>query len=396
MPGYALAISRAKQKPPQMYRNIPKRERNCTMSRRTLLVTTALLAILLALPPAGRAQAKKIKVAFVLLWTIDDQGWTTAAYNGIEYLKKQLGDQITVSYTEKVRGADAERVIREYARKGYDIIFGTTFEYMDPMLMVARDFPKTIFEHCSGYKTAPNMGNYFARMYQGEFLSGYMAGLMGFKNVGTVATNPIPEPIRGINAFTIGLLKGLKESGRSYDAAHVNTVVWLKAWRDPINETTLAETLISRKHDLIRQMADTPDSSLAACAKGVPAIGYGSDAAKYGAKCTLVSPIWNWGPYFVRVVRQVQNHAWKPNAYWGGFDHHEILLTAFNPSVPPAVRQKVLAQKAFLEKGVDNIFTGPLYDQHGKLRVPAGSKASDKELLTMRWLIKGVSGRIPD
>ncbi len=366
------------------------------MNRRTLLAITAILSILLAFPPAGRAQAKRIKVAFALLWTIDDQGWTTAAYNGIEYLKKQLGDQITVSYTEKVRAADAERVIRGYARKGYDIIFGTTFEHMDPMLMVARDFPKTVFEHCSGYKTAPNMGNYFARMYQGEFLSGYLAGLMGFKNVGTVATNPIPEPIRGINAFTIGLLKGLRESGRSYDAGHVNTVVWLKAWRDPINETTLAETLISRKHDLIRQMADTPDSSLAACAKGVPAIGYGADAAKYGAKCVLVSPVWNWGPYFVKVVRQVQQHTWKPEAYWGGFDHHDILLTAFNPSVPPAVRQKVLAQKALLEKGIDTIFAGPLYDQHGKLRVPAGSKASDKELLTMRWLVKGVRGSIPD
>ncbi len=365
-------------------------------SRRTIVLVALMLAVSLVLAPAGNAAAKKIKVAFALLWTIDDMGWTTAAYNGIEYLKKQMGDQVEVSYTEKVLAADAERVIRDYARKGYDIIFGTTFEHMDPMLMVARDFPKTVFEHCSGYKTAPNMGNYFARMYQGEFLSGYLAGLMGFKNVGTVATNPIPEPIRGINAFTIGLIKGLKEAGHKFDPNNVNTVVWLKAWRDPINETTLADTLISRKHDLIRQMADTPDSSLAACAKGVPAIGYGTDAAKYGAKCVLVSPIWNWGPYFVEVVKQVQAGTWKPTPYWGGFDKNNIELTGFNASVPEAVRKKVLAQKKLLVEGKDNIFVGPIYDQKGKLMVPEGKKATDKELLTMRWLVKGVSGKIPD
>ncbi len=140
-----------------------------------------------------------------------------------------MGDEVEVSYTEKVLAADAERVFRNYARKGYDIIFGTTFEHMDPMLMVAQDFPDQVFEHCSGYKTAANMGNYFARMYQAEYLAGYMAGLMGFKNVGTVATNPIPEPIRGINAFTLGLLKGLKEGGHKYNPEKVNTVVWLKA-----------------------------------------------------------------------------------------------------------------------------------------------------------------------
>jgi basic membrane protein A len=122
-----------------------------------------------------------------------------------------------------------------------------------------------------------------------------MAGLMGFKNVGTVATNLIPEPVRGINAFTIGLIKGLEKAGHAYDIKKLNTIVWLKAWRDSINETTLAETLIGRKHDLIRQMADTPDSSVAACAKGVPAIGYGSDAPKYDAKCVPVSSIWHGG-----------------------------------------------------------------------------------------------------
>jgi basic membrane lipoprotein Med (substrate-binding protein (PBP1-ABC) superfamily) len=369
-----------------------RRKRTLAVS---LLLTIACLGLVLAgSVPGAQAAPEKLKVAFALLWTIDDQGWTTAHYHGIEYLQAKMGDRIEVSYTEKVLAADAERVFRNYAEQGYDIIFGTTFEHMDPLLNVAKDYPDIVFEHCSGFKTAPNMGNYFARMYQGEYLAGYMAGLMGFKNVGTVATNPIPEPIRGINAFTIGLFKGLAEAGHAH-GDKVNTVVWLKAWRDAINETTLAETLAARRHDLIRQMADTPDSSVAACAAGVPAIGYGEDAARYGADCTLVSTVWNWGPIYVDKVQQVMQGTWQPSAYWGGFAQNNIVLSDFHASVPEDVRQKVLAAKQKLAAGRDDIFAGPLYDQQGNLMVPEGQKASDQDLLTMRWLVKGVSGSIP-
>ena len=141
------------------------------MKKTSILALSIFLLVFLVSAPAW-AQKKKVKVAFALLWTIDDMGWTTAAYNGIKYLQEKMGDEVEVSYTEKVLAADAERVFRNYARKGYDIIFGTTFEHMDPMLMVAQDFPDQVFEHCSGYKTAANMGNYFARMYQAEYLAG--------------------------------------------------------------------------------------------------------------------------------------------------------------------------------------------------------------------------------
>ena len=341
------------------------------------------------------APAKKLKVAVALLWTIDDQGWTTGHYNGIKYLQEKMGDRIEVAYTEKVRAADAERVFRDYAAKGYDLIIGSTFEHMDPLLAVAKDYPNIKFEHCSGYKTGANMGNYFVRMYQAEYLAGYMAGLMGFKNVGTVATQPIPEPIRGINAFTIGLEKGLKESGATYDPAKANTVVWLKAWRDAVGETAMAETLVAQGHDLIRQMADTPDSALAACNAGKPAIGYGSDAGKAGASCALVSTLFNWGPYYVNTVKQVLDGTWKVREYWGGFDQDGVALSEFNAKVPQDVRDKVLAEKAKLAKGEDHIFAGPLLAQNGTVMIPAGSQATDAQLLSMDWLVQGVAGTVP-
>jgi basic membrane lipoprotein Med (substrate-binding protein (PBP1-ABC) superfamily) len=363
------------------------------MNRRRHLLLILLFGILLIGAPSALA---KTKVAFALLWTIDDMGWTTAHYRGIQYLQEALGDQIEVSYTEKVLAANAERVLRGYARAGYDIVFATTFEHMDPCTIVAKRFSKVVFEHCSGYKkNDKNMGNYFLRMYQGEYLAGYMAGLMGYKNVGTVATQPIPEPVRGINAFTIGLRKGLKEAGIAHDPAKLNTVVWLKSWRDATNETLLAETLASRGHDLIRQMADTPESAQAACRKGVPAIGYGIDVGAQ-APCALVSTEWNWGVYYLDAVERVMNGTWRPAEVWWGFERDGITLSPFNASVPAAVRQKVLAEKQLLAEGVDRIFGGPLKDQSGTLKIPAGQQATDQDLLTMRWLVEGVSGEIPD
>ncbi|MGQ9631528.1 MAG: BMP family ABC transporter substrate-binding protein [bacterium] len=365
----------------------------------SLFLLALVVLLCLGLAVDSSAQGKKLRVAFALLWTVDDQGWTTAHYRGIEYLKKVMGDKIEVSYTEKVLAADAERVIRGYAKEGYDVIFGTTFEHMDPMLNVAKDFPKVVFEHCSGYKTAPNMGNYFARMEQAEYLAGYMAGLMGFKNVGTVATQPIPEPIRGINAFTLGLLRGLKEAGVPHDPKRVNTVVWLNKWRDEVNETVLAEVLVGKGHDLIRQMADTPDSARAACEKGVPAIGYGEDVSEYGVKCALISTVWKWGPYYVDAVKRVMDGTWKPQEVYWGFEKGENSLVAisdFHPSVPKWVRDKVLAEKALMERGIDNSFAGPIKNQKGEVVIPAGEKATDKELLEMRWFVEGVVGSIPE
>lgn len=339
---------------------------------------------------------KKFKVAFALLSTIHDLGWTTAHYKGIEYLKKEMKGKITVDYTENVLAADTERVIRNYAKSGYDIIFGTTFEHMDPMLMVAKDFPNIIFEHCSGYKTAPNMGTYFARMEQADYLAGYMSGLMGFKNAGTVATQPIPEPIRGVNAFTLGLLRGLKEGNRPHDSKKVNTVVWLKKWLDPINEVVSAETLINQKHDLIRQMADTPDSARTACYRSVPAIGYGMDVRFYGADCALISTVWNWGPYYVDAVKRAMDKTWKPQEIYWGFKENLIALSSFHPSVPQEVRKKVLAELKKMKEGNDDSFLGPVKNQEGKVVIPEGQRATDKELLTMNYFVEGVVGKIPE
>ncbi|WP_027182556.1 BMP family ABC transporter substrate-binding protein [Oleidesulfovibrio alaskensis] len=362
----------------------------------TKRICSFLAAVTLLLCAAMPAMAEgKLRVAFALLGTIDDRGWNTAHYKGIQQLKEALGDKIEIAYTENVGPQNAERVLRNYAQQGYDLIFGTSFPHMDAIERVAKDFPDIKFEHCSGYKMGPNLSNYFARMYQAEYLAGYTAGLMGFTRVGTVGTHPIPEPIRGINSFTLGLIRGLEEAGIAYDKSTLNTVVWMKSWADPIKETTLAETLADRDHDLIRQMADTPESSLAACARDLPAVGYGSPAEEYGADCVLTSTVFNWGNYYVQTVQSALDGTWQARSYWRGFDDDAIRLTAFGSHVPADVRAKVEALRDELAKGNDRIFAGPVKDQSGKVIIAEGQQASDADLLGMMVFVDGVSGNLP-
>jgi basic membrane lipoprotein Med (substrate-binding protein (PBP1-ABC) superfamily) len=264
------------------------------------------------------------------------------------------------------------------------------------MHKVAAEFPKVVFMHCSGFKTRPNMGTYMVRIEHGEYLAGYLAGLMGYRNVGTVATQPIPEVVRGIDAFTLGLVRGLTESKTEFDPGKVNTVVWLKSWRDAVNETALAELLADRGHDLIREMADTSESSRAACLKGVPAIGYGTDSAKYGADCALTSSTFQWGPLYVDIMRKIAAGTWRNDQVFVGFEAGGVGLAPFGKAVPKDVQAKVLALQRKMTKGDDMSFAGPIVDQAGTLRVKQGERAPDAELLSMRWLVKGVSGTLPE
>ena len=358
------------------------------------LAALCLLGLGFAAPDA-HAAGKKLRVAFVLLESIDDHGWNTAHHDGIEHLKRRLGDAVEVSYTENVADpAQAEQVFRDYASKGYGLIFGTTFSHMDPLYKVAGEFPKATFMHCAGFKTRPNMGTYMVRVEQAEYLAGYLAGLMGFKNVGTVATMPLPEVVRGINAFTLGLLRGLNESKTPHDAAKVNTLVWLNSWRDEVNETAQAERLAASGHDLIRQMADTSDSSKAACLKGVPAIGYGTDARKDGAACALTSTTFEWGALYVDIAQAVLAGTWETGDVFTGFEAGGVALAPFGKAVPKAVAAKVLALKAEMAAGNDMSFAGPIRDQAGEERIPAGEKAGYTDLMTMRWFVPGVSGTL--
>lgn len=344
-----------------------------------------LMAILVSLLPGlSQAADKELKVGFVYVSPVGDAGWSYAHDEGRKAIEALPG--VSTSFVEAVaEGPDSERVIQTMARKKFDLIFGTSFGYMDPMLKVAQQFPQTVFMHCAGFKTAANMGNYFGRIYQPRYLSGMVAGSMTkSKVIGYVAAYPIPEVIRGINAFTLG--------AQSVNPEVSVRVVWTKTWYDPAKEKEAAKSLLDVGADVIAQHQDSPGPQEAAQEKGVYSIGYNTDMSRFAPKSHLTAPVWNWAPFYKQVIERVQNGTWKASADWPGLAEGVVDLAPFGPMVPKEVQDKVMAKKAEIISGTEKVFVGPVKDQQGTIRYEKGVVAPDQELLSMNWFVQGVAG----
>lgn len=351
--------------------------------RKALIVVLLVLGV--ALSPANAAD-KEMQVGFIYVSPIGDAGWSYAHDVGRQAVEEIPG--VKTSYVESVpEGPDSERVMLNMARKGFDVVFATSYGYMDPMLKVAKQFPNTVFMHCSGFKTADNMGNYFGRMYQARYLTGIVAGSMTKTGtLGYVAAFPIPEVIRGINAFTRGV--------RSVNPKAEVRVVWTKTWYDPATEKEAAKSLLAVGADVIAQHQDSPGPQEAAQEKGVYSVGYNSDMSAFAPKAHLTAAVWNWGPFYVQTVKEVQAGTWKSQASWPGLKEGIVGVAPYGPMVPESVRKKVEAEKGRILGGQDPVFAGPVRDQKGDVKVPGGSAPTDEELLGMTWFVEGVIGTL--
>ncbi len=336
------------------------------------------------------AEEEPLKVAFAYIGVPGDLGWTYEHDRGRKYMVEQLGDKVETTYIENVpEGPDAARIFRQYAQKGFDMIFATSFGYMDPMFEVAQEFPDVYFEHCSGYKTADNMATYFGRMYQPRYLSGLVAGSMTEENmIGYVAAFPIPEVIRGINAFTIGVQKVNPDA--------TVKVVWTNTWYDPVKEREAAVALLDSGADIIAQHQDTTEPQKAAQERGKLSIGYDSDMAQFVGDTVLTSPVWNFGPYYTRVAEEAIEGTWESHSFWGGMDTDVVQLAELSPKVPEDVRQLVEEEKDKILGGDWDVFTGPLKDQSGSVFLKEGEQMSDSDMLNMSFFVQGVQGKAGD
>jgi basic membrane protein A and related proteins len=348
-------------------------------------VALALTAAVLTLGPGlAHAEKKSIKVGFLYPSPVGDAGWAHA--HDLGRLAVEELDFATTSFVESVQeGPDGERVILNMARKGFDLILATSYGYMDSMLKVAGQFPDTAFEHCSGFKTAENMGNYFGRMYQARYLTGMVAGTMTTSNViGYVAVFPIPEIIRGINAFALGVKKVNPEA-----KVHV---VWTKTWYDPPLEKDAAKSLLDMGADVIAQHQNSPAAQEAAQQAGAYSIGYNTDMSRFAPKAHLTSAVWNWAPLYVRFATQVAEGTWKAESLWPGIAEGIVDIAPFGPMVPQEVQDMVNAEAALLKGGTDTVFQGPINNQAGEVVVAEGTIPSDQDLLDMAWFVDNVVG----
>ena len=337
------------------------------------------------------------KVGFVYLTTPGDHGWTYAHEVARQDVEKHFGDKVETTFVENVpEGPDSARVIRELAKQGNEIIFTTSFGYMDHTIKVAKEFPNVKFEHITGYKRSPNVATGNIRFYEGRYVQGVVACLMTKSNkIGYLAAFPIPEVIQGINAFGIGL--------RSVNPKAEVSVIWVNSWYDPVKEADAAKVHIAEGADILAQHTDSPAMLQTAQKAGVHGFGQSSDMKAFAPKAQLFSSVNNWGPYYISKIQQMMDGKWStgdgPDHWagntWVGMADDYLVLSPFE-NMPADVAKAAAQASADIKSGKNKIFTGPIKDNAGKLRVPAGKTLNDGELFqTLDYYVDGISGKIP-
>lgn len=356
--------------------------------KRFALLVLALMLVLPQLATTAEAADKKIKAGFIYVGPVGDAGWTYAHDEGRKEMET-LPFVEPSTYIESVpEGAESARVITGLVRKGHNLVFTTSFGYMDATLDVAKRNKDVVFMHCSGYKTAENVGNYFGRMYEPRYLSGIVAGKMTKKNIiGYVAAFPIPEVIRGINAFTLGV--------RSVNPKAQVRVVWTQTWFDPGIERDAADSLLDVGADVLTMHQDAPATLQAAEARGAYVIGYNSDMRSFAPNAFLTAAVWNWGPLYSKIAQEVKDGTWKSQSIWAGMQQDLVQLAPLSDKIPADVKQLVQEKAAAIKSGKLHPFAGPIKDQSGKIQVAAGSTAADGDLLGINYFVEGVQGTIP-
>ena len=345
----------------------------------------------LALGFASAAAAEPVKVGFIYVGPVGDGGWTYQHDQGRQAVEAEFGDQVETVYQETVpEGADAERAITQMALSGADLIFTTSFGYMDATIAAAAKFPDVKFEHATGYKTADNVSVYSARFYEGRAIQGTIAGRMTKTNViGYIASFPIPEVIRGINAAYI--------HARKVNPDVEFKIIWAYTWFEPAKEADAAKALIEQGADVILQHTDsTAPQAVAQEAGNVITFGQASDMSDYAPLPRVSSIIDDWAPYYIERTRAVMDGTWESVNTWDGIDKGMVGIGEISDAVPADVRAEAEAMRDAIAAGEYHPFTGPLNKQDGSAWLAEGEVADDGTLAGMNFYVEGITGEIPN
>ena len=353
------------------------------MSKIFALITGLVLS-LTTLP----TYAESLKVGFIYVGPIGDHGWTYQHNQGRLAIEEEFGDKVETKYIENVsEGPDAERAIERLAREGYDLIFTTSFGFMNPTVKVAKKFPDIKFEHATGYKRADNVATYSARFYEGRYVIGQIAAKMSKTGTaGYIASFPIPEVVRGINSFMLG--------AQSVDPDFKVKIVWVNTWFDPGKEADAAKALIDQGADIISQHTDSPAALQVAEERGVLAFGQASDMIKFAPKAQLTAIIDDWSSYYISRVKATLDGNWKSEDTWGGLDEEMVIMADYT-NLPDDVASAAKKTADSIESGQFKPFTGPITKQDGSEWLKAGETADDATLLGMNFYIKGIDDKLP-
>lgn len=341
-------------------------------------------------PPATLPAAPEIRAGFVHVGPVGDAGWTFQHDQGRQALER-LPFVVATEQIENVAEDPAlvRQAIDELIDGGANLVFTTSYGFMDPTMAAARAHPEVAFMHASGFKTEPNAGTYFGRMYEARYLAGILAGGMTASGiVGYVAAFPIPEVIRQINAFTLG--------AESIKPDVEVRVLWTGTWYGPGIEREAALRLLDFGADVLTMHQDSPAVVQAAELRGKFAIGFHSDMSLFAPEATLTSAVWDWSGLYTKIATDLHEGNFRPEQYWWGLAEGAVDLAPVNPLLPDELKEAVATARAGLIDGSLRPFAGPIRDFEGVVRIPSGSLPSDADLLRMDYFVLGVKGELPD
>ncbi|MCB1518304.1 MAG: BMP family ABC transporter substrate-binding protein [Hyphomicrobiaceae bacterium] len=339
-----------------------------------------------ALPLLGRPAfaQEKLKVGFVFLGPIGDYGWTWAHNQGRLMIDEQLGDKVETLYVENVaEDASAIPVMRDLAQQGCKLIFTTSYGYMDQTIQVASEFPDVMFEHCTGFKRADNVSTYNSKFHEGRAVLGTIAGKMSASGVlGYLGSYKVPEVVLGVNSFALSAQK------QNPDA--VVKLVMIDSWFDPPKEAAATETLINLGCDIVTTHTDSPGPLQILEQRGLYGFGQGADMSAFAPHAHLTAIEDYWGPYYVQRAQDVLDGTWTSEDTWDGFKEGTVRIAPYNEALPEDVRALADAVQQGYKDGTYDIFTGPIYDQEGTLKVADGEIMPLSDLAVIDWYVKGV------
>ena len=358
---------------------------------------------------------KKLKAGFVYVGPVGDYGWSHAHDVGRKFAESKLPWLETV-FIESVAESDSARIIDRFIQgEKVDVVFTTSFGYMDDTVKAGAKYPDKLFMHCSGFKQTPNVGTYFADLYQTYYLNGLMAGAMTKTNkIGYVAAFPIPELIRHINAFALGI-KAVNPKAKVH-------VKWIYAWYGPDKAREAAEALIAEGCDNLAFTADTPaviEVGQEHTEKGRQIYTYShySPMHQYGKDSVVSGQLVDWGVMYVKILQDIYNGTWKKDDLWWLIAEKAAILggsfdNIINPKFVGELKMKMVDTPDFgkisvydlivkryeqMKKGPDvfDPYDGPIKDNTGKLMVKEGTRASKGDLLSIMYYVDNVAGSIP-
>ncbi len=337
---------------------------------------------------AAPAQEEPFKVGFIYIGPPGDHGWTFEHDEARKFLDENV-DGIETIAIDSVPEANAGPAIDQLVSQGAKMIFATSFGYGDTVLQKAEQYPDVLFEHATGIARAPNVSTYFVNHWQPAYLLGVLAGHVTKSNkIGYVASFPIPEIVRDVNAYALG--------AQSVNPDVTVKVVFINTWFDPPTEKQAARSLIDAGVDALFGITDSPSVlEEAEEHEGVYASTWNSDMRRFGPKSYLSAIVLEWGPYYADRVRQAVAGTWESHDYWGPMADDVVSLAPYGDSVPQDVRAKVDEMVAGFEDGSFQPFVGPIRDKAGKVRVSEGAEVSFDLLMTWDWFVEGVEGTLP-